>query len=187
VPSAIKPAALRILHGQPEPVEITVRQDHPFRRRDKRWDEKKQKTIQPPGCAVCGRGKMAAEHLGAPPSLNEGGSGMNRMAYQSLKKAWQTVLTDRLNESGLERGLAGVTVEGLVGFPTRTERDGGNHRWMVEKALGDALVEGGWLSSDCFFPTARYEFGGLQAVHAPGESWIRLSLFPRRDVETVAA
>jgi hypothetical protein len=180
-------SGLTILHGQPEPVEITVRRDHAFRRRDKRWDEKKQRSIQPPGCAECGRGKLHALHLGAPPSLNEGGSGMDRMAFQSLKKAWQEALTVHLEWSGLERGLAGVTVEGLIGFPTRAERDQGNHRWMVEKALGDALVTGGWLQSDCFFPVCRYEFGGLQAVHHPGESWIRLSLFPRREAQEAAA
>jgi hypothetical protein len=180
-------AGLTILHGQPEPVEIEIRQDHPFRRRDKRWDVKLGKYVQPSGCATCGKGKMNAAHLGAPPSLNEGGSGMNRMAFQSLKKAWQSALTEQLNASGLERGLAGVTVEGLIGFPTRAERDQGNHRWMVEKALGDALVSGGWLQSDCFFPVCRYEFGGLQAVHHPGESWIRLSLFPRREAVEAAA
>jgi hypothetical protein len=172
---------ITILHGHPEPVEVEIRRDHAFRRRDKRWDERKGKTVQPPGCVVCGRGKLHAEHLGSPPSLNEGGSGMARMAFQSLKKAWESALTEQLEESGLERGLAGVTVEGLIGFPTRAERDQGNHRWMVEKALGDALVAGGWIPSDCFFPVCRYEFGGLQAVHSPGESWIRLSLFPRRE------
>jgi hypothetical protein len=180
-------SGLTILHGQPEPVEIEIRRDHPFRKRDKRWDEKQQKQIQPPGCAQCGWAKHHLNHLGAPPSLNEGGSGMNRMAFQTLKKAWQSALTLHLRASGLERGLAGVTVEGLIGFPTRAERDQGNHRWMVEKALGDALVSGGWLQSDCFFPVCRYEFGGLQAVHHPGESWIRLSLFPRREVQEAAA
>jgi hypothetical protein len=178
---------LTILRGQPEPVEILIRRDHAFRRRDTRVHEKSGRTIQPPGCAVCGRGKMHAEHLGAPPSLNEGGSGMNRMAFQALKKAWQAALTEQLEASGLERGLAGVTVEGLIGFPTRAERDQGNHRWMVEKALGDALVAGGWLVSDCFYPVSRFEFGGLQAVHHPGESWIRLSLFPRREAVEAAA
>jgi hypothetical protein len=180
-------SGLTILHGQPEPVEIEIRRDHPFRKRDKRWDFKKGAYVQPAGCDTCGKGRLTPAHLGAPPSLNEGGSGMNRMAFQSLKKAWQAALTDALEASGLERGLAGVTVEGLIGFPTRAERDQGNHRWMVEKALGDALVSGGWLQSDCFFPVCRYEFGGLQAVHHPGESWIRLSLFPRRDVESAAA
>ena len=56
---------------------------------------------------------------------------------------------------------------------------------MIEKALDDALVDGGWLESDCFFPVSRYEFGGLQAVHTPGESWIRLSLFPRSRIESL--
>jgi len=158
-----------------DPVELEIRQDHPFR---KKSDDPLtgQRRI---GCAVCGAGKLRRQHLGAPPSMNDGGSGMDRNAYQALKKAWQAAFTDALRGSGLPLGLEAVTVEGLVGFPTRTGRDQGNHRWMVEKALGDALAEGGWIPEDTFYPVSRYEFGGLQAVHTPGESWLRLMVMPR--------
>lgn len=158
-----------------EPVELLIERDHAFKKK-KPDAATGRKRI---GCDVCGRGRLHADHLGAPPSLNAGGSGLDRMAFQSLKKAWQEVLRGQLEDSGLPRGLEAVTVEGLIGFPTRATRDQGNFRWMVEKACGDALVEGGWLESDSFFPIARYEFGGLQAVHAPGASWLRLMLFPR--------
>lgn len=156
------------------PYELLIQRDHPFKAKGPDPDSGKKRI----GCAVCGRGKLNVAHLGAPPSLNSGGSGMDRMAFQSLKKAWQAALTERLEESGLPKGLQSVTVEGLIGFPTLKERDQGNYRWMIEKALGDALEEGGWLESDCFFPVLRYEFGGLQAVHAKNESWLRLVLFP---------
>lgn len=33
-------------------------------------------------------------------------------------------------------------------FPLQRGRDEGNFRWMLEKALGDALVTGRWLSDD---------------------------------------
>jgi hypothetical protein len=104
---------------------------------------------------------------------------MDHRAYQGLKHAWQETLTIALQESGLSRGLDSVMVEGLIGFPDRAERDQGNFRWLVEKALGDALQTGGWIESDCFFPVSRYEFGGLQAEHTPGRSWLRLMVFPQ--------
>lgn len=140
-----------------------------------------------PGCAVCGRGKYHVDHLGTPPSLNEGGSGMDRQAYQGLKGAWQAAFLGLLQASVLPLDLEAVTVEGQIGFATRKPRDRGNFRWLIEKALGDALVEGGYLvapagcddEDDCFFPVDRYDFGGLEGVHAPGRSWLRLLVFPR--------
>ena len=112
---------------------------------------------------------------------------MDRRAYQGLKHAWQSTFLAALTASSLPRGLEAVMVEAMVGFPTRAERDQGNYRWMIEKALGDALVEGGFLASDCFYPVSRYEFGGLQAVHASGASWLRLMLFPRGPQNAVRA
>jgi hypothetical protein len=127
-------------------VEIVVRQDHAYKRRAKRTDVVKgrPKTVQPPGCAHCGGAKHAGQHLGAPPSLNDGGSGMDRMEYQALKGAWQRAFAEALDRSDLPRGLASVTVEVMCEFPVRRDRDEGNHRWMIEKALGDALVGGYW-------------------------------------------
>ncbi len=63
-----------------------------------------------------------------------------------------------------------------MSFGDNAERDQGNYRVIVEKALGDALVRHGYLSKDTW---SRYEFGGLQAVHTPGRSWLRLMIFPR--------
>lgn len=142
------------------------------------------------GCENCGKAKMDPDHFGAPPSLNEGGSGMDRRAYQSLKKAWMRVLGDGLVRSQLPRGLKALTVEVMIGFSTYQERDEGNLRWMIEKALGDVLkdglyddegvciIEGGWLPGDSFWPVRRYSMGNLEGTHTPGESWTRLMIFP---------
>ena len=46
----------------------------------------------------------------------------------------------------------------MLRFPARRRRDSGNYRVMLEKALGDALVEGGWLPDDT---PEHYEFGGV--------------------------
>ncbi len=164
-----------------EPVEIEVVRDHAFKKRKPDPVTGKRRI----GCDVCGRGRNAREHMGAPPSMNSGNHSMQPMAYQALKHAWQDLFAELLDASGLPRGLESVSVEGLVGFPTLAVRDGGNFRWMIEKALGDALVSGsakvagGWIEDDCFFPVCRYEFGGLQAQHSPGRSWLRLMVFPR--------
>jgi hypothetical protein len=146
-----------------EPVEVEVRRHHAFVKRGTR------------GCGACGRAKTAVEHIGASSSLNVLGSG-NQFAYQALKKSWAEALTLALEASSLPRGLTGVLVEGLMCFPDRRRRDQGNHRFIVEKALGDALVAGGWLADDSW---DRFEFGNLQQAHVRGEAWTRLMLFPR--------
>jgi hypothetical protein len=68
-------------------------------------------------------------------------------------------------------------------FPDRRRRDQGNHRFIVEKALGDALVAGGWLPDDTW---EHYEFGGLAMRVERGESWTRLMLFPSGGVHALA-
>jgi hypothetical protein len=94
--------------------------------------------------------------MGAPPSIRALGSG-NQWAYQNLKHTWQNALADELKTT-LPRGLAHVSVEGECCFPDAGRRDQGNFRFFLEKALGDALTEGGWLEDDDW---SRYEFGGL--------------------------
>lgn len=162
-----------------EPVEIILESDHSYKKRPKRVDEKKGKTVQPPGCAHCGAAKLHRRHLGAPPSFNDGGSGLDRMAYQALKNAWQEAFADLLARTDLPRGLESVQVEGQVGFPTNNRRDEGNLRWLPEKALGDALKDGGYLPDDQFFPVRMYSFGNLEGVLTPGRSFLRLMIYPR--------
>ena len=147
------------------PVELEIVRDHPFKRKP----GKKR------GCATCGAGKLDPAHLGAPPSMNSGNHSMHPQAYQALKHAWQTVLTDALERTGLPTRLDRVMVEGECTFPDRGRRDQGNYRWMLEKALGDALVAGGWLEDDDW---ARYEFGGLAYRYEKGTSRLRLLVMP---------
>lgn len=145
-----------------EPVTLEHVRDHAFEKRAKR------------GCGVCGRAKTHRDHQGAPPSMNFLGSG-NQFAYQAQKKVWQEILIEQLERSDVARPLVRVVVEGEVTFPDRRKRDQGNHRFFLEKALGDALVEGGWLEDDDW---ERYEFGGLSARLEKGVSRTRLLLFP---------
>lgn len=126
------------------------------------------------GCQHCGKPKAHADHLGAPESFNVFASG-SWEAYQGAKKRWHVVLAPALRAAGLPKGLAHVLVEGECSFGDDRDRDQGNHRVVIEKALGDVLVEEGYLPTDKW---DRYEFGGLQRREEPGVNRIRLMLFP---------
>lgn len=145
-----------------EPVTLEVVRHHAFEKRASR------------GCRVCGRAKTHIEHAGAPPSMNVLGSG-NQFVYQAHKKAWQLALIEQLEAVELPRPLSRVVAEGEVTFPDRRKRDQGNHRFFLEKALGDALTEGGWLEDDDW---ERFEFGGLAAAYEKGVSRTRIMVFP---------
>jgi hypothetical protein len=147
-----------------QPVEIVLDRDHAFEKKPARGR----------GCAVCGDAKTARQHFGAPPSLNVLGSG-NVFAFQAIKKSLMAALIEGLELADLQRPVARVLVEGECTFPDRKKRDQGNHRALLEKALGDALVEGGWLADDTW---EQYEFGNLSATYERGVSRLRLVIFP---------
>jgi hypothetical protein len=155
-----------------EPVMVEIVRECHFKA--KAPEEVQGRTVKRRGCERCGRPKNAREHMGQPPSINPLGSG-DPMAYQGLKQQWQSLILERLAASGLPKGLERVLVEGEVTFPTRAKRDQGNFRFLVEKALGDALVEGGWLADDDW---DSYEFGNLTKSYEKGVSATRLILFP---------
>lgn len=126
-------------------------------------------------CATCGQAKSHADHLGAPESFNAM-AGRDPNVYRQVIANWAPVLTRALEVSGLPKGLAGVMVEGEVSFGDGVSRDAGNHRTMIEKVLGDALVRGGWLEDDDW---GRFEFGNLTRREERGMNRTRLVLFPR--------
>lgn len=130
------------------------------------------------GCARCGKAKHDPFHYGTPKSINVFGSGNPRL-YWEMKRKWSAILLPLLRDSGLPLGLAKVMVDGELTFDSRRARDQGNYRVLIEKALGDVLVAGGWLEDDTW---DRYEFGNLTARVVPGQSATRLMLFPVLDV-----
>lgn len=154
------------------PVEIVHEMDHPFAKRGAR------------GCAQCGRAKTHMDHIGYPQSIRQFGSGANHFTYQTIKHAWQERLVELLKSTGLPLGLGHVFVEGEACFPTRVRRDQGNHRFLIEKCLGDALTAGGWLEDDDW---SRYEFGRLAYRYEKGRSYTRLMLFPAAAPIEIAA
>lgn len=140
----------------------------------------------PRGCANCGRNKGDVAHFGAPASFNVLSSGQgsgNAMVYANLKSKWQEFLGAALDASGLPKNLAKVYAEGEITFPDRRDdRDQGNFRVVIEKALGDALEERGYIWRDDW---TRYEFGQLTMRISPGESATRIVLFPAHREQVV--
>jgi hypothetical protein len=117
-----------------------------------------------------------------PPSMNDIIGQGSRWRYTAEKKKWGKLLTQAVTDSGL--GLCRrVLVEGQVTFPTRIKHDQGNYRFMLEKALGDALQAAGVLDDDDW---SSYEFGGLHATYEKGVRRTRLLLMPEYDEESVA-
>lgn len=137
------------------------------------WFKKKPEKKR--GCLRCGRAKKDLAHLGTSISLNVFGSGANRFAYQNAKKQWEDVIKIKLEAEGLPKGLGRIVAEAVMCFPDRAERDQGNFRFIIEKALGDALVDGGWLWDDDW---SRYEFGNLAYAYEKGRAATEIMLFP---------
>lgn len=155
-----------------EPIEIVHYRDHKLIKGPK--GSKGCKHVLAGG-KLCGKAKTDPVHHGPPPSLNVSGSGANHFAYQETKKRWQAMLTDLLDATALPKPCEGVLVEGQCCFPDRVRRDQGNFRYFIEKALGDALVAGGWLLDDDW---DSYSFGGLAKTYAKDVSWIKLMIVP---------
>jgi hypothetical protein len=111
-----------------------------------------------------------------PPSLNTFTRAHWRK-YVKAKAEWDRYVTDALHIAETPRGeWAGVLAEGRVTFPDKRARDQGNYRFMLEKALGDALVAYGAIPDDDW---SRYEFGNLQARYERGVRLIEVMLWPR--------
>lgn len=131
------------------------------------------------GCGDCGGLKKDIWHHGFPSSFNIGGSGRNHFAYQNEKKMWSAFFIEAMDTIGLPRGLGKIHVEGTLTFPTRrmnaTGPDQGNFRFSLEKFLGDALEEGGWIKSDNWLT---YTFGNLEWRYEKGVRGLQLVFFP---------
>lgn len=72
-----------------------------------------------------------------------------------------------LLEAKVPRPIPGdrVHATAVARFPVSRRRDEGNLRAPLEKALGDTLAGGGWISDDT---PDQFTFGELVFEHAPG-------------------
>jgi hypothetical protein len=104
------------------------------------------------------------EVYGTPPSLNQLGARGSSRQWHRKKKQLQNEVELLLLAEGVPKRLARAEVTGTLYFPTVRGRDEGNYRSILEKAVGDALVNGGWLADDT---PNRYSFGKLQLLSRP--------------------
>lgn len=109
-----------------------------------------------------------------PPSLNVVAG--RRWQWTKAKRRWQTDLGVLLMAEQLPRGLHRVEASAVLTFPTRRRRDEGNFRALLEKALGDALVEGGWLDDDT---PDHFSFGAVTFALGAARTTVEVTAYPK--------
>jgi hypothetical protein len=109
-----------------------------------------------------------------PPSMNTNAIRSHWRGFHREKKAWEDEIGFMLMAALLprlgERAIAGCKMR----FPRRGRRDSGNFKGVVEKALGDALVAGGWIPDD---DAARYVFVGVEFEDETGPNRTTIVVF----------
>lgn len=98
---------------------------------------------------------------GTPKSFNQIGYRSHWAIGQREKQNWQGWFALALMEQKVPRKLKHVEAKATLRFKQRRRRDSGNFRVILEKALGDALVEGGWLPDDT---SDLYSFGAVDLL-----------------------
>lgn len=95
-----------------------------------------------------------------PPSINAASLGSKgaHMKFHRLKKKWEGLFVITLLEAKVPRGLHRVHATAVCRFAVNRRRDEGNFRYMLEKALGDALQLNRNLRDDT---PEQFTFGGL--------------------------
>ena len=100
--------------------------------------------------AVTGTSRLTLHEL--PPSKNHLGKGGSRGGWRTeraIVKAWQGDLAMLCLAENVPRGCAHVVAEILLTFPRRAaKRDPENYRYVISKALGDALQDAGVIDDD---------------------------------------
>lgn len=110
-------------------------------------------------------GRATLSIPGVPPSFNAVGLHSHWTAGRKAKQDWQQWLSIALMEQRVARGLKSVSATATLRFKQRRRRDEINFATVLNKALGDALVEGGWLEDDT---PDLYRFGRVELM-APCE------------------
>lgn len=110
---------------------------------------------------------------GTPPSFNAIGYRSHWAVGRRHKQQWQQWLATALMVAQVPRGLHSVTATAELHFKQRRRRDEGNFRVILEKSLGDALVEGGWLADDT---PEFFRFGALELLAPSTEAMTVVSL-----------
>lgn len=112
-------------------------------------------------------------HPATPPSFNQVGHSGSRWAWTKAKKEWQETFELLLMSTGFPRDWQRIEVAVELRFPDRRRRDVVNFRTLIEKCLGDALVNGRWLPDDT---PDHFEITSFRFAPEPGPAQTRISL-----------
>ena len=97
---------------------------------------------------------------GTPPSFNQVGLHSHWTKGRKAKQEWERWLLIALLEQRVPKGLSKVAATATIRFRERRKRDEGNHRVLIEKALGDVLQRG-WIEDDT---PEHYSFGRVELL-----------------------
>lgn len=116
-----------------------------------------------------------------PPSMNDNEIRSHWTGFQKHKKSWQEEIEQMAMVSRIPRGYSRAIAGAIMRFPSRAaRRDSGNFASVVEKALGDALANGGWLHDD---DAARFLFVGVEFEDELGPPRTELVVFTHEEEE----
>lgn len=110
-----------------------------------------------------------------PPSFNVVGHSGSRWSWTRAKKQWQQTMETLLLAGAVPRGLSRVEASVELSFPDARRRDVVNYRTLLEKCLGDALVNGRWLEDDT---PKFFHFAGVTFVKGAKRTKIVLDCTP---------
>lgn len=119
--------------------------------------------------------RFALAFPGTPPSFNKVGHTGSRWNWTREKKHWQQTIEMLLMAECVPRGLRRVEARAELWFPTHRRRDEGNYRTLLEKCLGDALVNGKWITDDT---PEHFSFGRVEFMHGSKLTVIGLRVLP---------
>lgn len=108
-----------------------------------------------------------------PPSFNAVGHTGNRWTWTRAEKKWRETFETLLMVERVPRKLLAVDASASLRFPSKRKRDEGNYRTILEKALGDALTNGGWLPDD---NPDYYTFGRVRFHPEKGDPLTKVTL-----------
>jgi hypothetical protein len=95
-----------------------------------------------------GNESISFQHSEVPPSFNMVGARGHWKSMHYKKRYWQEVFELKLMATLPRKRFKRIVASASLRFPTKRRRDEGNYRAILEKAMGDALVNGGWLKDD---------------------------------------
>lgn len=112
-------------------------------------------------------------------SFNRLGTRGSNFAFRDEKQALQEEIGRELMVKGVPRGYQRAIAGASMRFDKdASRRDSGNYTPLLEKALGDALANGGWIPDD---DATRFCFVGVEFEDDVGPSRVTIVVFTTKE------